>query len=98
MLEALKDGVEAVCPKITRPACFFILPSATMSLKPENEDLAEKHALDAPGYEPTRDGHSSSDPENLVVARENVLHQDLKGRHMQMIAMQVRHFEPSSVY
>lgn len=67
-----------------------------MSFKPDNGDLAEKHANGTPDYDPTRDGHSS-DPENLVVARENVLHQDLKGRHMQMIAMQVRHSEPSSV-
>ena len=63
-----------------------------MSLKPENGDLAEKHANAAAGYEPSRD------PENLVVANENMLHQDLKGRHMQMIAMQVQHSEPSSVY
>ena len=69
-----------------------------MSLKPENNDLAEKHADAALGYEPTSDERSSSDPENLVVANENMLHRDLKGRHMQMIAMQVRHSEPSSVY
>jgi amino acid permease len=98
VLEALKDGVAAIYPKISRPACFFILSSAIMSLKPENGDLAEKHANAVPGYEPTRDGHFSSDPENMVVANENMLHQDLKGRHMQMIAMQVQHSEPSSVY
>ena len=69
-----------------------------MSSKPENGDLAEKHANAAPGYEPTRDGNSSSDPENMVVASENLLHQDLKGRHMQMIAMQVQHPESSFVY
>jgi len=67
-----------------------------MSLKHENGDLAEKHATDAaPVYEPdTLEG----DPEHLVEGTENKLHQDLKGRHMQMIAMQVQHTEPSSVY
>jgi yeast amino acid transporter len=59
-----------------------------MSFKPESGDLAEKHAGAVPGYDPARDGHSSSDLENMVVANENMLHQDLKGRHMQMIAMQ----------
>jgi amino acid transporter len=75
-----------------------------MSLNPENSDLAEKHVNAAPAYEPatlgehTRDGHFSSDPENMGAANENKLHQDLKGRHMQMIAMQVQHTESSSVY
>lgn len=69
-----------------------------MSFKPENGDLAEKHANAAPGYEPTGDGHITSDPEDMVVISENRLHQDLKGRHMQMIAMQVQRSEPSSVY
>lgn len=64
-----------------------------MSLKHENGDpLAEKQV--APGYE--RTGDVSSDPENLVVAGPNRLHQDLKGRHMQMIAMQVPRPESSS--
>jgi len=72
-------------------ACFYILSSATMSFQPENGDLAEKHATAAPGYEPNKyDEHSSSDPENLVAVSENRLHKDLKGRHMQMIAMQVQ--------
>jgi amino acid permease len=88
VLEALKDGVVAIYPKISRPACFFILSSATMSFQPENDDLAEKHAKNEPAT--LGEGHFSSDPENMVVgANENVLHQDLKGRHMQMIAMQV---------
>jgi amino acid transporter len=75
-----------------------------MSLKSENGDLAEKHVNAAPTYEPAtlgehkRDGHFSSDPENMVEVSENRLHQDLKGRHMQMIAMQVQHTESSSVY
>jgi hypothetical protein len=99
VLQALKDGVVAIIyPKTSRPTYFFILSSATMSFEPENGDLAEKHANAAPGYEPTPDGHFSSDPENMVVAKENLLHQDLKGRHMQMIAMQAQHSKPSSVY
>ena len=58
-----------------------------MSLQPENDDFAEKHAKNEP---PTLgEGGFSSDPENLVGANQNLLHQDLKGRHMQMIAMQV---------
>ncbi|KAL5313304.1 hypothetical protein ACEPPN_019037 [Leptodophora sp. 'Broadleaf-Isolate-01'] len=61
-----------------------------MSLKPEDGDLAEKHTNAVPTYEPGSSGNASSDPENLVVASgTNKLHQDLKGRHMQMIAMQV---------
>jgi amino acid permease len=61
--------------------------SATMNTHSDN---GEKHV---PAYEPglaehKRDGQSGSDPENLVVEpQENKLHQDLKGRHMQMIAM-----------
>jgi len=75
-----------------------------MSLRPENGDLAEKHVSAAPAYEPAtlgenkHDGDFSGDPENMVEVGENRLHKDLKGRHMQMIAMQVQHSEPSSVY
>ncbi|KAH6698237.1 amino acid permease-domain-containing protein [Leptodontidium sp. MPI-SDFR-AT-0119] len=59
-----------------------------MSLKPEDGDLAEKHTNAVPTYEPGSSGNASSDPENLVVASgTNKLHQDLKGRHMQMIAI-----------
>jgi amino acid transporter len=66
-----------------------------MSLKHEdNGDYSEKHATGAPAYEP--DG--SSDPEVQAVAAGNLLHQDLKGRHMQMIAMQVQRPETTSVY
>lgn len=57
-----------------------------MSLQPEHGDLAEKHPKNE---SPTGEGHFGSDPENLVGEKQNVLHQDLKGRHMQMIAMQV---------
>jgi amino acid transporter len=69
-----------------------------MSLKHEHEnvDLAEGHPKAAPAYdEPTLgDGEhkhkeaSGSDPEDPVaLGGQNKLHQDLKGRHMQMIAM-----------
>ncbi len=96
MLEALKggDAVVAIYPKTLTAclpacllACFFILSSATMSLQPENGDLAEKHAKNEP---PTLgEGPFGSDPEDLNGGKVNLLHQDLKGRHMQMIAMQV---------
>ena len=65
-----------------------------MSLQHENGDYGEKHAVGAPAYDHhgKHDGHSS-DPEAAytaaVPAGTNALHQDLKGRHMQMIAMQV---------
>jgi len=42
------------------------------------------------------DGDFSGDPENMVEVGENRLHKDLKGRHMQMIAMQVGTTESSS--
>lgn len=62
-----------------------------MEPQPEMDDISDKHA--APVYDSTKDGNFSSDPENLVVTHENKLHRDLKGRHMQMIAMQVQHLE-----
>ena len=74
-----------------------------MSLNSENGGLAEKHANGAPAYEPAtdrkRDSYSAgADPEIIIATSKNALHQDLKGRHMQMIAMQVQHIQPSSVY
>lgn len=63
-----------------------------MSLKPEHGDYAEKPVTAAPGYdgsspgEHSRDKEFNSDPENVGQV-QNKLHQDLKGRHMQMIAM-----------
>lgn len=57
-----------------------------MDQKSENGGLAEKHN-GAPGYSPTGEGPFSSDPESMVVVSEKRLHQDLKGRHMQMIAI-----------
>ena len=75
-----------------------------MSLKTENGGLAEKHANDAPVNEPAtlgghkRDSYSAgADPEIMVATSKNALHQALKGRHMQMIAMQVQHINSSSV-
>jgi amino acid transporter len=64
-----------------------------MSFKPENGAFAEK-PVDAatPVYDPAAAGR---DPENLSVeVTVNKLHQNLKGRHMQMIAMQVDRPEP----
>ena len=53
-----------------------------MNTKDENGELGEKRANDGSPY---------ADPENgktvPVATGQNVLHQDLKGRHMQMIAM-----------
>ncbi len=73
-----------------------------MSFEPGNGDLAEKHvASSSPGPESKGDGKfTHDDPEHLgVVTTENTLRQDLQGRHMQMIAMQVQHSGgPSSIY
>jgi amino acid permease len=58
----------------------------------KHTDNGEKHV---PTYEPGLAEHKhgeqyGSDPENMVAEpQENKLHQDLKGRHMQMIAMYV---------
>jgi amino acid transporter len=83
----------AIYLEISRPRCFFfiILTLATMSFQPENPDLSEKHAKHEP--DTLGGGHYNGDPElaeNMVgVVHTNALRQDLKGRHMQMIAMQV---------
>jgi hypothetical protein len=75
-----------------------------MSLKPEDVGFAEKHDNTTPSYDPAtlgdhkQDGHFNGDPESLVEPKENLLHKDLQGRHMQMIAMKVQHIELSSVY
>jgi amino acid permease len=70
-----------------------------MSLNHEKNTLSEKHvgethASTAPGHDPATSGEyapkehfSGSDPENPAPVETNALHQDLKGRHMQMIAM-----------
>ena len=51
-----------------------------MDAKNESGALDEKHVNDGSPY---------GDPEDLdtVSTSDNVLHRDLKGRHMQMIAM-----------
>lgn len=71
-----------------------------MNLQHENGGFDEK-----PAYEPRSSigghkegGFSGGDPESMVAVSQNRLHTDLKGRHMQMIAMQVQHTEPSSLY
>lgn len=66
-----------------------------MSIKHETGTPGEKHANDVPTYEPATLGQHargrqfSIDPEDraMVAADQNMLHRDLKGRHMQMIAM-----------
>lgn len=57
----------------------------------------EKHT---PRFEPAvqgkRDSYSAgADPEIMVATSKNALKQGLKGRHMQMIAMQVEHTQLS---
>ena len=75
-----------------------------MSLNPENSEFAEKHATAAPDYKPEAleehklHGHANDDPEHVGEQKELALHQDLKGRHMQMIAMQVQQSTSSFVY
>ena len=51
-----------------------------MNTKNETNALGEKHVDDIPVY---------GDPEDrdTVATGQNILHRDLKGRHMQMIAM-----------
>jgi amino acid transporter len=60
-----------------------------MSLKPDNGDYAEKHAHAGLGSDPSlpHDGRYDNGLESQAGTTQNSLHQDLKGRHMQMIAM-----------
>ncbi|RMZ86628.1 hypothetical protein DV736_g6150, partial [Chaetothyriales sp. CBS 134916] len=66
-----------------------------MSLKNETSALGEKHANDVPTYEPATLGEHargrqfSIDPEDqaMVATDQHMLRRDLKGRHMQMIAI-----------
>lgn len=62
-----------------------------MSLKHDSNSLGEKDGHNVPKYESGVLGQPTRDPEDhsVVIAGENVLHRDLKGRHMQMIAMWV---------
>ena len=67
-----------------------------MNTDSDNGAYAEKHANGSPGFQPAvsgkRDSYSAgADPEIMIATSKNALHQDLKGRHMQMIAMQVQH-------
>ncbi len=56
-----------------------------------NAHTTEKYGHDTPGYdkENAPGAQFQTDPEGrgLVVSDQNALHKDLKGRHMQMIAM-----------
>ncbi|KAF2675228.1 AAT family amino acid transporter [Microthyrium microscopicum] len=55
-----------------------------MSYEPKSGDLGEKHAHAAPEYDTAHEGGTyHADPE----VGANALHKDLKGRHMQMIAI-----------
>ena len=66
-----------------------------MSFNNESNALGEKHVDDVPPHKPgsfgdhARGRQFSLDPEDqgLVATDQNLLHRDLKGRHMQMIAM-----------
>lgn len=66
-----------------------------MSFKNESTTLGEKHATDLPAERPgsfrdhVRGRQLSVDPADraMLAADQNLLHRDLKGRHMQMIAM-----------
>lgn len=66
-----------------------------MSLQAETDLLGEKHGNGIAKPEPAGFGEHargrqfSVDPEDraIVAADQNALHRDLKGRHMQMIAM-----------
>jgi hypothetical protein len=80
----------------TRPSIVIVLSSATMSLPHETTNPAFAEKESAAPYEATTPDehkgvhHSDVDPENPPLpAEQNALHRDLKGRHMQMIAMQV---------
>lgn len=62
----------------------------------DSNGFGEKQANDVPAYQSgahekhdTPGGQFNTDPEGrgIVVSGQNALHKDLKGRHMQMIAM-----------
>lgn len=73
-----------------------------MNTDSDNGRYAEKHVNGASAFEPAvtgkRDSYSAgADPEIMIATSKNALHQSLKGRHMQMIAMQVQHTHPPSL-
>jgi len=66
-----------------------------MSFENKNDQFNEKYAHDVPAHEPgslaahARGRQFSVDPEDraLVEGDQYALHRELRGRHMQMIAM-----------
>jgi amino acid transporter len=62
-----------------------------MDLKTHDGGFAEKRSNADLGSEATREGYLDHGLESQNATTGNVLHQDLRGRHMQMIAMQVQH-------
>ena len=64
---------------------FDLIPSCSSIAKMDHK----MNESDSPGEKHAGDAGLFADPEgaNFPVAGENVLHRDLKGRHMQMIAM-----------
>ncbi|RQM04705.1 hypothetical protein DH86_00003672, partial [Scytalidium sp. 3C] len=78
---ALKAGVAARSSFLTFQSLHSSLGSAAkMNGKNETNVLGDKHVHDGPPY---------IDPENgeTVATGQNILHRDLQGRHMQMIAI-----------
>ncbi len=91
-----KTGVTAALslhPSFLLHFCLWTV--VKMSVKNETNAPDEKIATDVPARGPgsfsdhVRGRQFSVDPEDhaLVIADQNLLHRDLKGRHMQMIAM-----------
>jgi yeast amino acid transporter len=76
-----------------------VSPDPEVNMAHENNAFGEKHIVDDVPVEPRKGSFSehargrqfSVDPEDraMLAADQNALHRNLKGRHMQMIAMLV---------